>query len=460
MLLRPGQIFAGYSIVRPLGSGGMGTVYLAEDPVLPRRVALKVLDDRLGANHRYRSIFRREAELVCRLNHPNVVSVYNRGEDGDALWMAMQYVDGTDASELMRGEPGGLAADRAARIICDAAKGLRHAHAQNLLHRDVKPSNILVTEGDDGERALIADFGLARSVEEAETVTETGWRACTPAFAAPEVLRGLAVDRRADIYSLGATLSALITGTNPKGSPGGAPTVLESPAPVRVRPDVPPELEDVIARSMAHEPERRYQTCAEFVRAVELAVTDSVGGQRRSRFPDPVPVPRRRIAAIGAVLVAVAAAMTIALWPTAHRSDGAAPTTPLPTTTGQAVASGVRTGLLRCYWRTKVPIDTEFFLELPSGAADRDDPSCALNEGDRGDSVMALRRALTMCHGIEMDATTVYDTPVKRAVRHLQVDHGATADGIYGPQTRALAIRWPVFRGPDGTFDGRCLPAP
>lgn len=120
---------------------------------------------------------------------------------------------------------------------------------------------------------------------------------------------------------------------------------------------------------MAQEPERRYQTCAEFVRAVELAVTDSARGQRRSGFPCPVPVPRRRITAIGAILVAVVAAMTIAVWPTAHRSDGAAPTTPPPTSTGQAVASSVRTGLLRCYWRTKVPIDTDFFLELPSETA-------------------------------------------------------------------------------------------
>ncbi|MBH0780902.1 serine/threonine-protein kinase [Nocardia bovistercoris] len=445
MLLRPGQVFAGYSIVRSLGSGGMGSVYLAEDPVLPRRVALKVLSDRLGANHRYRSVFRREAELVCRLDHPNVVSVYNRGEDGDALWMAMQYVAGVDANELLRGEPGGLAPERAARIVGDAAKGLRHAHEQNMLHRDVKPSNILVTACEDGERALVADFGLARSLEESETVTETGWRACTPAFAAPEVLRGLAVDRRADIYSLGATLSALLTGSNPNA---GAPTELDSST--SPRPEVPAELAKVVARSMAVDPEQRYQTCAEFARALESAIGTGKPFRRR--------LSRRALALVGVVVAVVVAAVTFTAWPTANRSDGAAFAAPV-TSTALSVPSAVQTGLLRCYWRTRVAVGADFFLELPSAAADRDDPRCALNEGDRGESVTALRQALALCHGIELDATTVYDTPMKRAVRHLQVDHGAAVDGIYGPQTRSKALRWPVFRVADGAFDGRCVPA-
>ncbi|WP_433625889.1 serine/threonine-protein kinase [Nocardia sp. CA-120079] len=456
MSLRPGQVFAGYSIVRPLGSGGMGAVYLADDPALPRQVALKVLAKNLGADQRYRSIFRREADLVCRLDHPNVVSVYTRGEEGEALWMAMQYVDGTDAGELMHSEPGGLAPNRAARIVCEAAKGLHHAHEQNLLHRDVKPSNILVADGADGERVLVADFGLARTVEDAATVTETGWRACTPAFAAPEVLRGLAVDRRADIYSLGATLLALLTGANPNGgvpSPAGARTVRDTLAPTRVRPDVPPALEEVIARATAAEPERRYQTCVEFARAVEVAVSDTERRPYRWGLSGLVRRPRGRIAALGAAAVVVMAAVMIAVWPTPDRSDGATPAT-VPQT------SAAKTGLLRCYWRVRVPIGTDFYLELPSGAADHDDSRCALNDGDRGDSVLALRQALTMCHGIELDATTVYDTAMKRAIRHLQVDHGAAVDGIYGPQTRAKAIQWPVFRVADGAFDGRCVPAP
>ncbi|MFX0573540.1 protein kinase domain-containing protein [Nocardia nepalensis] len=456
MLLRPGQVFAGYSIVRPLGSGGMGAVYLAEDPALPRQVALKVLAENLGANQRYRSIFRREAELVCRLDHPNVVSVYNRGEEGDALWMAMQYVDGTDAGELMRKQPGGLEPDRAARIVCEAAKGLHHAHEQNLLHRDVKPSNILVADGAEGERVLVADFGLARTIEEAATVTETGWRACTPAFAAPEVLGGRAVDRRADIYSLGATLLALLTGSNPNGrspTPGGTRTVRDNPELTRVRPDVPPALDDVIARAMAADPGRRYQSCTEFARAVESAIGDTERWPHRWGLSDLVRGPRARIAVVGGIVAVVVAAVTTAVWPTPHRSDGAAPTS-VPRT------SGVQTGLLRCYWRVRVPIGADFYLELPSGAADHDDPRCALNEGDRGDSVMVLRQALTMCHGIELDKTTMYDLPMKRAIRHLQVDHGAVVDGIYGPETRAKAIQWPVFRVADGAFDGRCVPAP
>ena len=456
MLLRPGQVFAGYSIVRPLGSGGMGAVYLADDPALPRRVALKVLAAHLGANHRYRSIFRREAELVCRLDHPNVVSVYNRGEEGAALWMAMQYVDGTDAGELMHKESGGLEPNRAAHIVCEAAKGLHHAHEQNLLHRDVKPSNILVAGGAEGERVLVADFGLARTVEDAATVTETGWRACTPAFAAPEVLAGRAVDRRADIYSLGATLLALLTGSNPNGhapTPEGTSTVRDNPELTRVRPDVPPALDDVIARAMAADPRRRYQTCTEFARAVELAISDTERWSYRWGLSGLVRAPRVRVAVLGGIAAVIVAALTIAVWPIPHRSDGAAPVTAPPT-------SSAPTKLLQCYWRVRVALGAGAYLELPSGTADHDDAHCALNEGDRGDSVAALRQALTMCHGIQLDATTVYDTPMKRAIRHLQVDHGAAVDGIYGPETRAKAIQWPVFRVADGAFDGRCVPAP
>ncbi|MET8876460.1 serine/threonine-protein kinase [Nocardia sp. NPDC004604] len=456
MLLRPGQVFAGYSIVRPLGSGGMGAVYLAEDPALPRQVALKVLAENLGADHRYRSIFRREADLVCRLDHPNVVSVYNRGAEGEVLWMAMQYVDGTDAGELMRKEPSGLAPNRAARIVCEAAKGLHHAHEQNLLHRDVKPSNILVAAGAEGERVLVADFGLARTLEEAATVTETGWRACTPAFAAPEVLAGRAVDRRADIYSLGATLLALLTGSNPNGhapTPAGTRTVRDNPQLTRVRPDIPPALDEVIARAMAADPWRRYQTCTEFARAVELAISDTERWPHRWGLSGLVRAPRGRIAVLGGIAAALVAAVTTAVWLMPHRSDGAAPVVVSKT-------SAAPPGLLRCYWRVRVPLGTDFYLELPSGAADHDDAHCALNEGDRGDSVTALRQALNMCHGIQLDATTVYDAPMKRAIRHLQLDYGAAVDGIYGPETRAKAVQWPVFRVADGAFDGRCAPAP
>ncbi|WP_433196931.1 protein kinase domain-containing protein [Nocardia sp. CA-107356] len=459
MLLRPGQVFAGYSIVRPLGSGGMGAVYLAEDPALPRQVALKVLAENLGANHRYRSIFRREADLVCRLDHPNVVSVYNRGEQGAALWMAMQYVDGTDAGELMHKEPTGLEPNRAARIVCEAAKGLHHAHEQHLLHRDVKPSNILVADGDDGERVLVADFGLARTIEDAATVTETGWRACTPAFAAPEVLAGRAVDRRADIYSLGATLSALLTGSNPNGrapTPGGTETVRDNPAfaPTRVRLDVPPALDEVIARAMAVDPERRYRTCLDFARAVEVAISDTEPWPRRWGMTLRGRPPRLRRAVVTGIAAVVVAVVALAVWLVPEPSHDAGPANV------SHPSSSPPTGFRRCYWRVRVPLGTGYYLELPSGAADHDDSNCALNEGDRGESVAALRQALTLCHGIELAETQVYDAPMKRAIRHLQTDHDAAVDGIYGPETRAKAVQWPVFRVGDSSFDGRCVAAP
>lgn len=192
---------------------------------------------------------------------------------------------------------------------------------------------------------------------------------------------------------------------------------------------------------MAAEPERRYRTCVEFARAVELAVSDTERWPHRWGLSGLVRRPRGRIAALGAIAVVVVAAVMTAVWPTPHRSDGATPSTASQT-------SAAKTGLLRCYWRVRVPIGTDFYLELPSGAADHDDLRCALNDGDRGDSVLALRQALTMCHGIELDATTVYDTPMKRAIRHLQVDHGAAVDGIYGPETRAKPSSGRYFGSP------------
>ncbi|MBB5913873.1 serine/threonine-protein kinase [Nocardia transvalensis] len=454
MLLRPGQVFAGYTIVRVLGAGGMGAVYLAQDPELPRQVALKVLDERLGANPRYRSLFRREADMVCRLDHPNVVSVHTRGVEGDALWIAMQFVSGTDAGELIRREHGGLAPERAAHIVREAARGLQHAHDQNMLHRDVKPSNLLVATGDDGtDRIMVVDFGLARTADEDATVTETGWLDCTPAYAAPEVLAGRSADRRADIYSLGATLLALLTGSNPSGrSPVPQAAATEpgdgTPAPTRTQSELPPALDAVIARAMADEPEARFQSCTEFARAIAAAVD---GDESPVRPADQ----RRRyrwLAIAGGITVAavVAAVIAVAVLP----GESAGPGGPAP-----SHATAPKT-TKHCYWRVRVPVDPGGHVELPSAAADHDQSDCVLMNGDHGDSVAALQQALALCHQIPLATNRTYDAATKNAVMHEQTESGADKDGIYGPQTRAKAMRWPVFRDSDDQFDGHCVPKP
>ncbi|GAB0102600.1 hypothetical protein JMUB6875_15680 [Nocardia sp. JMUB6875] len=434
----------------------MGAVYLAEDPELPRQVALKVLDARLSGNPRYRSLFRREADLVCRLDHPNVVSVYNRGVEDDVLWIAMQYVAGTDAGELIRPPRSGLGVERAARIVCEAARGLQHAHDNGLLHRDVKPSNLLVA--DDG-RVLVVDFGLARSVNDGATVTDSEWRDCTPAYAAPEVLTGGAVDHRADVYSLGATLLALLTGANPGGRAAytGSTAPDSSPAAetVRERRGPPPALDAVITRAMATEPDQRYQSCQEFAQAVEAAVRDDTGGGIPARWWNMLRRTRiRAIAIASGVLLAGVAAL---LGTTALRSGDPPASSGSPRPNGPTAPAAVTR---HCYWTVRIPVGEGLYVELPSGTEGHDDRNCKLTSSDRGEPVTVLQRALTMCHNIPLDVTGAYDVATVGAVKHRQAETGATVDGAYGPQTQRISMRWPVFRGADQQYDGRCVPVP
>lgn len=280
-MFNAGQLVAGYRIERVLGAGGMGTVYLAANPTLPRRDALKVLSAELSRNPDFRARFVREAEVAAGLDHPNIVSVYNRGQTADGqLWIAMQFVDGTDAEAAQRN--GMMSPQRAVRIITDVAKALDYAHARGVIHRDVKPANFLLagTAGPE-ERALLGDFGIARALDDVG-LTATGSVLATVAYAAPEVLSGAQLDGRADLYSLGCSLFALLTGRTPFSSANGMAAVmmahLNQPPP-RVTdflPGLPPALDVVIATAMAKDPAARFASASTLAQAAQAALSNQL----------------------------------------------------------------------------------------------------------------------------------------------------------------------------------------
>ncbi|MFD3506193.1 serine/threonine-protein kinase [Nocardia sp. NPDC058666] len=268
-----GTVFAGYRIDRLLGRGGMGTVYLAAHPRLPRRVALKLLNRELYSDPEVRGRFEREADVSAHLDHPGIVSVLDRGVENGLMWISMQYVDGADAS-VFRREPMDPA--RAIGIIAHTAEALDYAHERGVLHRDVKPANILLAPARTGDRVLLTDFGIARLRGDARQLTRTGAFLATLAYASPEQLSGTAVDHRSDQYSLACTLFTLLAGESPfpADNPGAVVAAhLTKPVP-RVSATIgnlPPGIDEVIARAMAKDPAERFDSCAEFAHAALTA---------------------------------------------------------------------------------------------------------------------------------------------------------------------------------------------
>ncbi|MFD3706151.1 serine/threonine-protein kinase [Nocardia sp. NPDC058658] len=280
MRLQPGTTVGGYLLTGMLGAGGYGAVYLAQHPRLQRSVALKVLHPGYAADPGVRSAFDRETELIARLDHPNIVAVYDRNaRDDEHLWLSMRHVTGGDLDAQITANPSGLEPHRVARLIAGVAHGLDHAHRNGVLHRDVKPANILIEEHPDGERAVLTDFGIARALGATATPTASGVVA-TLAYAAPERLVGQAVDHRADVYSLGCTAFHLLTGQHPFDStdPAAAIAAHLSQAPPRPRdrqPSLPTYLDIVIATALSKDPEHRYSTCSELADNLTRAVTST-----------------------------------------------------------------------------------------------------------------------------------------------------------------------------------------
>ncbi|GAD84334.1 serine/threonine protein kinase [Nocardia asteroides NBRC 15531] len=269
-----GTVFAGYRIERLLGRGGMGTVYLAAHPRLPRQVALKLLNRELFSDPEVRGRFEREADVSAHLDHPGIVSVLDRGVEDGLMWISMQYVDGTDAS-VFRGTP--VEPARALGIVAQTGEALDYAHERGVLHRDVKPANILLARARTGDRVLLTDFGIARLRGDARQLTRTGAFLATLAYASPEQLSGAAVDHRSDQYSLGCTLFTLLTGESPfpADNPGAVVAAhLTKPVPSASAavPALPAAIDAVIARALAKNPDERFGSCAEFAQAATAAL--------------------------------------------------------------------------------------------------------------------------------------------------------------------------------------------
>ncbi len=342
-------MLAGYRIERKLGEGGMGAVYLAANPDLPRHDAVKVLSAELSRNPDFRARFIREADVAARLNHPNIVAVYRRGETPNGqLWIAMQYVDGSDADAALRA--GTMTPQRAIHIVNHIGSALDYAHGNHVVHRDIKPANFLLLRDGDEERSLLADFGIARALDEIG-LTASGAVMSTVAYAAPEVFAGAPVDYRADLYSLGCTLFKLLTGKTPFHRAVGAPAVmlahLQQPPPrvTELVPSLPAALDEVIAVAMNKDPARRYPSAGELAAAATVALQGQSPTVRwrahpgadfrsaTSAAPGPGVGRRKRrpgtVAAVLAVAVTTVAALAAVIAGRSH--PGAGPPTAAPT---------------------------------------------------------------------------------------------------------------------------------
>ncbi len=283
MALSEGSSFAGYTVLRLLGSGGMGEVYLAEHPRLPRRNALKVLPANLSADPDYRARFNREADLAATLYHPHIVGVHDRGEFDGQLWISMDYVEGADAAQLMKARyPEGMPVADVCAIVTAVAGALDYANQRGLLHRDVKPANILLANPEDGERRiLLADFGIARQLGDISGLTATNMTVGTVAYAAPEQLMGADIDGRADQYALAATAFHLLTGAPPYQHSNPVAVISQHlnanpPKLSNRRPELA-HLGQVLSTALAKDPADRFGRCRDF--ATELSERAAVDAE-------------------------------------------------------------------------------------------------------------------------------------------------------------------------------------
>jgi DNA-binding beta-propeller fold protein YncE len=303
-----GAMFARHRIEAVIGRGGMGVVYRARNVALDRDRALKVIAPALAADVAFRARFQREARLAASLDHPNVVSVHEAGEEDGLLYLSMQLVDGPDLSRLVERE-GRLDAARTAGLVSALASALDAAHARGMVHRDVKPSNVLIEGGGALERVWLADFGITRAREHDERITETGEVVGSVDYAAPEQLEGAPPGPGADIYSLGCVAYFALTGEPPFPRPDRIATLYAHANAPRPRasalaPGVPRAVDAVLARAMASDPGDRFGSAGEMAAAFGRAT----GEDGRASVPPTLgrPARFRRSGLIAGALLALA----------------------------------------------------------------------------------------------------------------------------------------------------------
>jgi serine/threonine protein kinase len=311
-----------YELEELVGSGGMSSVYRAHDRVLERKVALKLLHQRLTSEEEYVERFRREARMVAGLLHQNIVTVIDRGEDDGRPFIVFEFVAGENLKQLVDRE-GPLPVDRVLELGIQIARGLAFAHANGYVHRDVKPQNVLLN--GDGE-AKVTDFGIARSLDVKHGVTQTGTVLGTSDYIAPEQAQGQQVDEHTDMYSLGIVLYELLAGELPFTGDNFVAVAMQhiNEPPPHVshrRPDVPPRLDAAIARALAKRPEDRFATMADFGRELEACLEEvrTPGGAPTVVLTPPRPNAartvmsgRRRRTPLAVVLVAIGLAIAVA----------------------------------------------------------------------------------------------------------------------------------------------------
>jgi serine/threonine protein kinase len=311
-LLAPGTTVAGYRVEALIGRGGMGAVYRASEEGLGRKVALKVIAPELAQDERFRERFLRESRIAASLDHPHVIPIYQAGDEDGLLFLAMRYVEGSDLAKVVA-EDGALEPKRAVDLLSQIAEALDAAHEKGLIHRDVKPSNVLIAEAAGREHCYLGDFGLTKRTGSLSGVSVAGEIVGTLEYVAPEQITGDPLDERSDVYSLGCVLYECLTGQAP--FPRATDVALlwahvheEPTPPSKARDDLPKELDTVLMRALAKEPGRRYRSAGELLAATRSAlrlVDAPPAVSRRSR--------RNLAAAAGIGLLAVAAFLAFAL---------------------------------------------------------------------------------------------------------------------------------------------------
>jgi serine/threonine-protein kinase len=296
-----GSVVAGFRVDSLIGQGAMGAVYLAEDTTTGRHLALKLLAPGLAEDERFRQRFLRESELAASLDHPHIVPILASGEENEVLYLAMAYIQGSDLREVLRREAP-LEEERALGLVSQVADALDAAHAAGLVHRDVKPGNVLVSEDD---HAYVCDFGLARHVTSVSSLTGDRGFVGTIDYVPPEQIKGAAIDGRADVYALGCVLYECLAGGRPFDRESELAVVyahLNEPPPrlSDYRPQLPAAFDEVFATALAKAPSKRYSTCGELAGAARAAL-QGMSAARRKRGK------RRLVLALAASIVVAAA---------------------------------------------------------------------------------------------------------------------------------------------------------